>query len=428
MREIKTVAVLGANGAMGSRCGGIFAQAGISCMFFSRTKKKALHGIDNAVAQARSDILTEYITPRTYEELESEIPECDWVFEALGEDMNLKKQFFERIDSARKKGTIVSTVSSSLSIEKLAEGRSDDFRSHFMGVHFFNPPGKLPANEIIFHPDNSDDLKAFTMRFCKEKLYRINIEAHNTPGFAGNRIGFCFLNEAACYAEKYGVDTVDYLLGPYTGRAMPPLLTLDLVGLDVYRAIVGYIYGNSNDERRDAFIMPNYVENMIEKGLLGRKGKKGGGFYIKGENDEPRTLSLQTLSYGKSHAIEAGFVEEAKRHIHDGEYYKAIHIIKNERSEEGDMVRHFILGYISYSYSRIGEVTPSENGIHGIDRVMAYGFSWLPPSGWVDLLGGPSCVVDMLKDTDLAVPAHLESQNAGEHCRVPDVQKYLVAR
>ena len=92
------------------------------------------------------------------------------------------------------------------------------------------------------------------------------------------------------------------------------------------------------------------------------------------------------------------------------------------------MVRHFILGYISYSYSRIGEVTPPENGIHGIDRVMAYGFSWLPPSGWVDLLGGPSCVVDMLKDTDLAVPAHLESQNAGEHCRVPDVQKYLVAR
>ncbi|HUT66677.1 MAG TPA: 3-hydroxyacyl-CoA dehydrogenase family protein [Spirochaetota bacterium] len=428
MREIKKVAVLGANGAMGSRCGGIFAQAGISCMFFARTKEKALLGIDNAVHQARSDILREYITPKTYNELESELPGCDWVFEALGEDKELKKHYFERIDGARKKGTIVSTVSSSLSVENLAEARSDDFRSHFMGVHFFNPPGKLPANELIFHPDNPDELRSFATRFCEENLYRINIVTYNTPGFAGNRIGFCFLNEAVCYAEKYGVDAVDYLLGPYTGRAMPPLATLDLVGLDVYRAIVDYIHGNTDDERHDAFIMPQYAKNMIEKGLLGRKGTTSGGFYIKGENGERRTLSPQTFSYGQRNAIEAGFVEDTKRCIHDGEYKKAVDIIKKERSTEGDIVRHFILGYISYSYSRIGEVTPAEHGIHGIDRVMAYGFSWLPPSGWVYLFGGPSCVVGMLEDAGLVVPVQLESQGADEHCTVPDVQKYLIAR
>jgi 3-hydroxyacyl-CoA dehydrogenase len=427
MNVIQKVAILGANGTMGSHSGGIFAQAGVHCLFFARSKKKAEKGIEKAVEQARSDVLRNYIVPRTYDELEDELPRCDWVFEALGEDIELKKRYLEKVDGARKKGTIVSTVSSSLSIEEIARGRSADFRAHFMGVHFFNPPGKLPANELIFHPDNTNVLKHFVSHFCEKYLYRVNIVANNRPGFAGNRVGFQFLNEAARYAEKYGVETIDYLLGPYTGRILPPLATIDLVGLDVYRAIVDYIYGETDDERHDTFSLPQYCKEMAQKGPFGRKGKTVGGFYRK-DDDEILIISPGSLDYSPLRSVKVDFVEDIKRSIHDGEYRKAVEQIAGERTTEADIVRHFILGYISYSYSRIGEVTPLAQGIHGIDKVMSYGFSWLPPSGWVDLLGGPAKTADMIESAGLPIPEQLLSQPDETHCLVPDIQKYLIAR
>jgi 3-hydroxyacyl-CoA dehydrogenase len=428
MSEIRKVAVLGANGAMGSHSGGIFAQAGIRCLFFARSKEKAEQGIETAVKQARSDVLREYILARTYDDLEAEVPRCDWVFEALGEEMELKKGYFKRIDGCKKKDTVVSTISSSLSIEEMARETSDEFKSRFMGVHFFNPPGRLPANELIFHPLNPHSLRQSVARFCQETLQRVNIVAQNRPGFAGNRVGFCMLNEAAIYAETHGPDKIDYLLGRYTGRAMPPLATLDLVGLDVYRAIVEYIYRNTDDERHDAFVFPEYVRRMMEKGLLGRKGKSGGGFFKKGPEDDTLTISTKDLSYGPASSERIGFVEDAKRFIHDGEYKKAVDLLKSEPTEEGGIVRRFILGYVSYSYHRIGEVTPLEHGIHGIDRVMAYGFSWLPPSGWVDLFGGPKETVRLMQQEGIDIPQALENQKGDDRCLVGDIQKYLVAR
>lgn len=428
MSEIRKVAILGANGAMGSHSGGIFAQAGIHCLFFARTRDKAEKGIENAVKQARSDVLREYLCARTYDKLEAEIPRCDWVFEALGEEIELKKGYFERIDGCMEKDTVVSTISSSLSIEEMARERSDRFKSRFMGVHFFNPPGRLPANELIYHPLNPDPLKESVARFCKEKLQRVNIVARNRPGFAGNRIGFCMLNEAAVHAKKYGPGKIDYLLGPYTGRAMPPLATLDLIGMDVYRAIVEYIYRNTDDERHDAFVFPDYARKMIEGGLLGRKGKTGGGFFKKDPENNKLTLSTKDLSYGSGRENRIGFVEDAKRFIHDGEYNKAVDLIRNEKSDEGGIVRRFILGYVAYSYHRIGEVTPTEHGIHGIDRVMAYGFSWLPPSGWVNLFGGPKETVRMMQHEGIGVPETLKSQKEDDRCHVGDIQKYLIAR
>jgi len=427
MNEIRKVAILGANGAMGSHSGGIFAQAGIRCLFFARTRDKAEKGIENAVKQARSDVLRGFISPMNYDELEAEIPGCDWVFEALGEDMALKQHYFERIDGCMEKDTVVSTISSSLSIEELVRERSDRFKSRFMGVHFFNPPGRLPANELIYHPLNPDPLKESVACFCKEKLQRVNIIARNRPGFAGNRIGFCMLNEAAILASELGTRKTDYLLGSYTGRAMPPLATLDLVGLDVYRAIVEYIYRNTDDERHDAFLFPEYAGKMIEKGLIGRKGKTGGGFFKKDPENNKLTLSTKDLSYGSGSENRIGFVEDAKRFIHDGEYKKAIDIIRGEQSDEGGIVRRFILGYVAYSYHRIGEVTPTEHGIHGIDRVMAYGFSWLPPSGWVDLFGGTKETVRMMQHEGIGVPQTLKNQKEGDRCLVRDCQKYLIA-
>lgn len=427
MNEIKKAAVLGANGTMGSLSGGVFTQAGIPCIFFARTVEKAQKGIENAVKQARSDVLREYIIPRPYEDLEKELPDCDWILEAVAEEISLKREFFRKVDRLRRKGSVVSTISSSLSIASMAEEGSEDFKAHFCGVHFFNPPGKLLANEIIFHPMNSEAFKTFIYRFCEKTLRRVNIVTRDTPGFAGNRVGFQFLNEAAIQAEAHGVEKIDYLLGPHTGRALPPLATIDLVGLDVHREVVNNIYSHVRDERHDSFKLPRYVQAMVEKKMLGCKSSSSGGFYRLTDKKEKLALAPASLEYLKAANYKDRLIEEIKTHIHDGLYRKAVDIMKRGTSEEITLVKRFLLGYISYSFARVGEVTEPGAGIHGIDKVMSYGFSWLPPSGWVDLLGGPKETRSLMEKCDLPVPEQLKSAAEGPLCRIPEAGKFLIA-
>ncbi len=428
MREIKKVGVLGASGNMGSTSGGIFAQADVQCVFFARSMEKAQAGIDKACAQARSDVLREYIKPATYDDLEKEIPDCDWIFEGLAEDMNIKKEYFTRLDKARKKGSIVSTVSSGLSIEAMADGMSDDFASHFMGTHFYNPPAKLPANELIFHSKTTKEVQDFVAEYCDKVLRRVNIVTHNTPAFAGNRIGFQLLNEAAQYAEKYDPAKIDYLLGRYTGRAMAPLATIDLVGLDVHKAIVENVYEKVKDERHDTYKMPQFMYDMIDRGQLGWKGGKKGGFFNRGENKEKLALDIKGGAHKPAEKYKVAWVEEIKNKIHNGLYSQAIDILVNASGEEAEIVHHFILGYVSYSFHRVGEVTPEADSIHGIDRVMSSGFSWLPPSGWVDLFGGPKKTAALIEKAKLPVPKQLTSLPEERICRVRDFRKFLSGR
>ena len=430
MRKIKKVAILGASGNMGSTSGGIFAQAGIQCLFFARTKEKAESGRRKAITQARSDVLGNYITALSYESLEEKLSSCDWIFEGLSEDLSIKKDFFSKIDQFRKINSIISTVSSGLSIEEIAEGQSDNFKAHFMGTHFYNPPAKLMANELIFHKKNSSELQKFVEDFCAKVLRRQNIITHNIPAFAGNRIGFQFLNSAAQLAEKIGVQETDYLLGPYTGRALAPLATIDLVGLDVHKAIVDNVYEKVNDEMHETYKIPNYMQSMFKKNMLGKKTPDMGGFFKKGSNGQKLILEPTSLSYIPIKNLKYGFVEKIKNYIHDGQYLKAVHLIKVENSDEGKVVRDFILGYLSYSFHRIGEVTPRESYIYGIDRVMAYGFSWLPPSGWLDLLGGSKKVIDLLEHANISVPPSLQEIRdvTTPICKIPDITKFLIAR
>ncbi len=427
--SIKKVGVLGASGNMGSLSGGIFAQANIECIFFARTLDKAKAGLEAAVGQARSDVLRRYIRTVSYDELEKEIPSCDWIFEGLAEDMAIKNEFFAKIEKYKKADAIVSTVSSGLSIRKMGEGRSEEFRKNFMGTHFYNPPGKLPANELIFHPDVPKETRKFVYDFCEKVLRRVNIITEDTAAFAGNRIGFQLLNDAAIYAEKHGVDKIDYLLGPYTGRALPPLATIDLVGLDVHKAIVDNVVQHIQDERIDTYKMPAYMQKMIDAGMLGRKAKGKGGYFNRDAEKNKTTLQIADLSFAATKKEKIDWVEKTKQSIQDGLYSKAIEQIKNAPGEEGKIVRYFILGYVAYSFARIGEVTPEVDGIHGIDRVMSSGFSWLPPSGWVDLFGGVKATCALIESAGLSAPIQLKSiKDKGKICRVADVSKFLVGR
>jgi 3-hydroxyacyl-CoA dehydrogenase len=428
MNEIRMMAVIGGDGTMGSQSGSLFAQAGVRCVFCAPSLEEARAGIERAVEQARSDVVRAYLEPATFDSLSRVLPECDWILEAVSEDLALKRQFFKEVDACRKEGSIVSTMSSSLSVEDIVRDCGDDLKAHSMNVHFFNPPAKLPANELIFHPLNAEDLRQFVNRFCRNELRRINVVAHNRPGFAANRIGFQFLNEAARHAERWGVEIIDYLLGPFTGRALPPLATIDLVGLDVHEAIVENIHRGTSDERHETFTVPPYLHEMVKRKLLGRKSGKGGGFHRIDENKVRYVFDPASLEYRKRENPNIDTIERIKSRIRDGEYRKAVDLIMRGDSEPFSLVRYFIADYIAYSYSRVGEVTPAEDGIHGIDRLMAYGFSWLPPSAWIDYLGGRAEAVDLLKGSGLAVPEALMEAAIADRCRIPEVGQYFLAR
>ena len=413
---------------MGSLSGGLFAQANTRTLFFARTVEKAKEGIENAVGQARSDVLREFLEPYAYSDLEKELPDTDWVFEGLGENMDLKTEYYAILDKHRKPGSIISTVSSGLSIEAMAEGQSDDFKAHFMGTHFYNPPSKLTANELIFHPTNAQELRDFVANYCDKTLGRTNIETLNVAAFAGNRIGFQLLNEAAILASKHGVEKIDYLIGPYTGRALPPLATIDLVGLDVHKAIVENVYDKVSDERKESYKMPDYMQKMMDNGQYGSKTRDKGGFYKRTADKKKFALNPATLEYIELQKTKVEFVEEIKAYFADGKYANAIEILKNAKGEDANIVRHFILGYVSYSFHRIGEVTPENDGIDGIDRVMSSGFSWLPASGWIDLFGGPKATIALIEAAKLPVPASLKALPEEKICKINEVTRFLNGR
>jgi hypothetical protein len=218
---------------------------------------------------------------------------------------------------------------------------------------------------------------------------------------------------------------MDYLIGPYTGRLMPPLATIDLVGLDIHKAIIQSLYENTNDEMHDSFRLPPYINKMIDRGILGNKTR--GGFYKKLEDGEKLFFDPVACNYAPTIKPHVDFVEKAKQLIRFGRYREAFDAIKIARGREADVVMDILCTYISYSYARIGEVTERELGIDGINKVMSFGFNWAAPSLIVDMLGGKESVIQLLKEKGFEVPDSLKT--GGEaRWRIPNAGKYFVAR
>jgi 3-hydroxyacyl-CoA dehydrogenase len=253
-RDIRKVVVLGANGAMGAGSGEVFAAAGIETVFLARTGDKAGEGKTRAEKMAKSTALGRFIRVGSYEEdLARELPDADIVFEAVSEDLALKKVYFAQIDKLRRADSIVATVSSGLSIASMAATGGESFSRHFLGIHFFNPPNVIVGCELIPHAGTDPAVTAAVDELLRGRLGRELTRTSDTPAFCGNRVGFKVLNECAQLAEIHGAAYIDGLLGPHTGRAMAPLATIDFVGWDVHQAIVDNVYANTRDEAHEAF-------------------------------------------------------------------------------------------------------------------------------------------------------------------------------
>jgi 3-hydroxyacyl-CoA dehydrogenase len=403
-RRIEHVVVLGANGTMGYGSAALFTQAVPKVTFLARTRGKAEEGLAAAVKQVRSPTVASRAEVGDYDaDLEQAVATADIVFEALTEDFEIKRAMFDRVEAARRDDAIVATVTSGLSINQLCAGRSESFRRHFMGLHFFNPPNVIVGTELIPGDDTDPDLVDFVEAFSRLRLGREIVRTADTPAFAGNRVGFKVLNEAAQLAEQLGPVLVDRIVGPYTGRAMTPLATIDLVGWDIHRAIVDNVHQNAPDEAHATLKLPDSMANLIDKGVLGNKS--GGGFFKK-EGKQRLALNPTTGDYVPEEEVQLpdlSYIDEVAHLYSMGRYVEGMQVFLAADGDEAAIARKVVAGYISYAFHRVGEVTDS---ITGIDMIMGTGFNWAPPSVLVDTIGKRE-TVRMIEDAGLPVPANL---------------------
>ena len=414
-KEIKKVTVLGASGTVGSLTGGVLAQNDIQVCFLSRTLEGSQKGLARAQKQARSEVIAKNITCGDYESMLQEACEqADWILECVTEDIVVKQSLYETIDQYRRPDSIVSSVTSSLVLDELPKGRSESFQKNFLSTHFYNPPGKMLACEICGQSQTDSAVVDYMADFCRIKLRRAVIPVKPTAGFAGNRIAFLLFARITELAIEHGVEMMDYLIGPYTGRLMAPLATLDLVGLDIHKAIIHSLQNHTQDVFHEKLVLPGYVEQMIALGHLGNKTRGKGGFYKRLESGKYMYYDSQRSDYIPAFQPHVQLVEQAKDQIHLGKYREAFDTVLKASGLEADIVHEILATYIAYSYRMVGEVTDESYGIEGIDRVMSTGFNWASPSLLVYMLGGKDRAIDLIQSQRLSVPESLKTDVVSE--------------
>ncbi|MCP4002765.1 MAG: 3-hydroxyacyl-CoA dehydrogenase family protein [bacterium] len=400
-RSIERVVILGANGTMGYGSGALFTQAVPHVTFLARSKAKADEGLAEAISQVRSPTVASRVETGDYDsDLDAAVSKADLIFEALTEDFAIKKQMFDRVEKVRRDDSIIATVTSGLSINELCEGRNDSFRRNFLGLHFFNPPNVIVGTELIAGSDTDPALVDFIDAFARLRLGREMIRTSDTPAFAGNRVGFKVLNEAAQLAEQISPLLVDKIVGPYTGRAMTPLATIDLVGWDIHRAIVDNVFEKTDDEAHATLELPAYMAKLMEQGVLGNK--TGGGFFKKDGKTrlvlDPATGNYQAEADVKLPKME--YVDDIAHLYGQARYREGMQLFLGAEGDEAELARKVIAGYVSYAFHRVGEATET---LDGIDRIMGTGFNWAPPGVLVDTMGARAAV-NMIEKAGLPVP------------------------
>ena len=301
--------------------------------------------------------------------------EADWIIEAVAERLEVKQALLARVEAVRRPGAIVSSNTSGLPLQRIAEGRSEDFRRHWLGTHFFNPPRYMRLVEVIPTADTRPEVVEAISDFCDRRLGKLVVRAKDTPNFIANRIGtFSMLNVLRLMQEDgLTVEQVDELTGPVAGFPRSATFrTADLVGLDVLAHVVANLRDNlPDDERRELFVLPDFIQKMIERGWLGEKS--GQGFYKRvKEKGESQILALdwKTLDYRPRQ--KAGFPPlELARNTEDlGE---RLRLLLNAPDALGRFYQRLVDDLFHYSALRVPEIADS---IVDVDQALRYGFNW----------------------------------------------------
>lgn len=391
-RILKKVAVLG-SGVMGSRIACHFAGIGLPVVLLDivpaeakESDNKALRNkivndaLQAAVKSNPSPIYTKDVVKKistgNFDDNLKDIASCDWVIEVVVERLDIKQALYERVEQYRKPGTLITSNTSGIPIHLLSEGRSDDFKKHFCGTHFFNPPRYLRLLEIIPTPDTDPAVVDFLMDYGDRFLGKTTVLAKDTPAFIANRIGVWGMMAIFGLINKMdlSIDEVDALTGPLIGRPKSATFrTADVVGIDTLVKVAKGVYDNCpQDEQRAVFQIPSWLNKVVENGWLG--DKSGQGFFKKtkgaGGEKEIRTLNLKTLEYGPRVKPKFASVDAAKP-VED--LRQRLQMLTAAPDRAGEFLRHFHYGLFSYISQRIPEISDE---LYRIDDAMMAGFGW----------------------------------------------------
>jgi 3-hydroxyacyl-CoA dehydrogenase len=417
-KRIERVAVLGA-GVMGARIAAHLANAGVPVFLLdivppelnAAEKARGLTsqspevrnrfarlGIEAALKARPASFFTaedaRRIQTGNFEDNLDWCAQADWIVEAVAENLEIKRALLERVETYRRPGTLVSTNTSGLPIHEIADSRSEDFRKHFAGTHFFNPPRYMKLVEIIPGRDTLPEVTATLSDFCDRTLGKGVVIAKDTPNFIANRIGtFSMLNALRLMNElDMTIEEVDACTGPALGWPKSATFrTADLVGLDVLTNVVRNIYENApNDESREIYRVPALIEEMARRGWLGEKS--GQGFYkrVKKTDGESEILTLdpKTMEYRPRQKARFASIELGRTIDDTRERLRAL-VGPVLAGQAADKASKFIWGALSrtclYAARRVPEIADSPVDI---DRAMRWGFGWeLGPLEIWDALG-----------------------------------------
>ncbi|MFL6335212.1 MAG: 3-hydroxyacyl-CoA dehydrogenase/enoyl-CoA hydratase family protein [Pyrinomonadaceae bacterium] len=400
MLRIEKAAVLGA-GTMGAQIAAHLANAGIPTLLLDivprePTPEEHARGLTLASKEVRDRFAragleaaqrakpapfftagaAALVTPGNFEDDLPRLKDCDLVIEAVVENLDIKRRLFERVEQFRKPGSVVASNTSGIPIRQIAEGFSEEFRAHFLGTHFFNPPRYLHLVELIRTEWTKPEVSCSVYGFLDQRLGKGVVVAKDRPNFIANRIGtYGALVTLGVLAEGgYTIEEVDKITGPALGRPKSATFrTFDLVGLDVLAHVARNLYeAVPDDEERAVYRLPEFVERMVKQGILGDKTK--GGFYQKragaGEKKEIWTLDVASLEYRPPQKAKFPSLEAAKNIEETRARVKTLFWGKDR---VGEFLWKTSSRVFAYAANRIPEIADT---VVEVDRAMKWGFGW----------------------------------------------------
>lgn len=424
-KRIRKAAVLG-SGVMGSGIACHLANIGVDVLLLDiipnnlsddeKKQPKARNKIADQALQATikskpaplyDTAFAKRIKIGNFEDDFSKISDCDWVIEVVVERLDIKKEIFAKVDTFRKNGSLITSNTSGIPIHLMSEGRSEDFKKHFCGTHFFNPPRYLRLLEVIPTHDTLPEVIDFFMHYGDHYLGKTTVLCKDTPAFIGNRIGVFAMAKVFQLTSKYNlrIEEVDALTGPVIGRPKTGTFRLgDLVGHDTSGNVIRGLKANcANDEQVSSFEVPPYLDFLLENKFLGNKS--GQGFYKKTtEKDEKGkpvilALNLNSLTYEPSIRPDIPSLKAAKQM---DDLPRRIRHFFDAQDNGAALVKESLVSLFSYASNRIPEIADS---FFRIDDAIRAGFAWeLGPFEYWDIIGLEKGV-QLIKESGEKVPS-----------------------
>jgi len=375
---IRSAAVLGA-GVMGAQIAAHLANAGVPALLLDLTEEAATQGLK----RARTLSPDPFFTPDTWRLVEigsfekglPRLTTADWVIEAVVERLDVKKDLLAKVDAVRAPEAVVSSNTSGIPIAALAEGRSEGFKRHWLGTHFFNPPRYLRLLEVIPTADTDPHVLELVSQFADRRLGKGVVVAKDSPNFIGNHLALYEVSRILDLVATgaYSIEEVDAITGPAIGRPRSATFrTLDLAGIDVLSHVVTNLRERLTHQNDPTFAVPEFVQRMLAAGLTGEKA--GQGFYkrIKDADGQTQILVIDpaTLEYRAQRPPSLGALAAADSITELG---PRVQRLFGAPDRTGQFLRQVLAPTIAYAAKIAPVVAHSPDDV---DRVMQWGFAW----------------------------------------------------